>query len=435
MPTLDDLRRVIRRIEGARPPRPAPGRVETVLGGEVLETDAGSILAVQHDVALAASYGAVRLGEITTVAPATLALLSPNVGAQVDPRGLVFLDTETTGLAGGTGTYAFLVGLARIDGDHLRLTQFFMRDLDEEPALVAALAPRLAGASGIVTFNGGGFDVPLLETRFILQRRRWPGALPHLDLMHPSRRVWGAWLDDCRLATLEQRVLGVERERDVPGSAIPSLYFQFLRRRNAVPLRDVLAHNRHDVLALVGVLGWLTRALDGAVPLRPEEHAGVGRLWERSDVERACACYEAALAAGLDGALAQLVRLRLARWEKRRARWAAARALWERATVHRPASGGTTTFDPRPWEELAKFHEHRARDLAAARRIVTRALDLATDAGAPGRILDAFTYRLARLERRLGCDPHGGARRPPDPPALRAGSESRPSASALADRR
>jgi len=212
--------------------------------------------------------------------------------------------------------------------------------------------------------------------------------------MHPARRVWAGWLDDCRLATLERRVLGVERERDVPGYAIPSLYFQYLRHRTAAPLRDVLAHNHQDVLALVALLGWFAHALAGRATLTPEEHAGLGRLWERTDVERACRCYEAALAAGLDGEIAHAVRLRLARWEKRRARWAVARVLWEAAT-------SAPAFDPRPWEELAKFHEHRARDFAAARHVVTRALDLAAGAAAPERVLEALRYRLGRLERRL----------------------------------
>jgi uncharacterized protein YprB with RNaseH-like and TPR domain len=394
VPTLDELRRVIRRIEGARPPRPAPATVETMLGGEVLETDAGPVLAIHHDVALTESYGPVPLGDVARAASTALALLGPAADGTVDPRGLLFLDTETTGLAGGTGTYAFLVGVGRIVGDRFRVTQLFMRDLDEEPALIAALVPLLEGATGIVSFNGSGFDVPLLETRFILQRRRWPASLPHVDLMRPARRVWGAWLEDCRLGTLEQRVLRVVRERDVPGSVIPSLYFQFLRRRVAAPLRGVIAHNRHDVLALVALLGWLGRALEGVAPLSPEEQAGLGRLWERTDLDRACACYEAALASGLEGEGAHAVRLRLARWEKRRARWVTARALWETATAAGP-------FDPRPWEELAKFHEHRARDLGAARAVVVRALALASAAGAAARVMETFGRRLARLERRL----------------------------------
>jgi uncharacterized protein YprB with RNaseH-like and TPR domain len=266
VPTLDDLRRVIRRIEGARPARPAPEAIEKVLGGDVVETEAGAVLAVHHEVALEQRCGSFPVGDACGVAPSLLRILAPTQTADIDARGLLFLDTETTGLAGGTGTYAFLVGVARFDGGRLRLTQFFMRDLDEEPALVAALAPLLADATGLVTFNGSGFDVPLLETRFILQRRRWP-TLPHVDLMRPARRIWGDCLDDCRLATLEHRVLGVVRERDVPGFAIPSLYFQFLRRKTAEPLRDVLAHNRYDILALVGLLAWLGGALEGRATL------------------------------------------------------------------------------------------------------------------------------------------------------------------------
>ena len=392
---LDDLRRVIRRIEGVPPRRPASGSIETVLGGEVSVNEAGTVLVVRHAMPMTAPYGRVTLGAAAHVAASTLRVLAPAVGEGLDPRGLFFLDTETTGLAGGTGTYAFLVGAARIDGERVEVTQLFMRDLDEEAALIGALAPLLEDASGIVTFNGSGFDIPLLETRFILQRRRWPGHLPHVDLMWPARRVWGETLGDCRLATIERRVLRAEREHDVPGHAIPGLYFQFLRRRTAAPLRDVLAHNRHDVLTLVGLLGWLGAVLEGrSTSLTPEEHAGLGRLWERTDVERACACYERALATGLAGEAAHGIRLRLARWEKRRARWAAARALWEAAAT-------AAAFDPRPWEELAKFHEHRARDLPAARTTVTRALDLAAATGAPARIVEAFVYRLARLERRL----------------------------------
>src|SRR5439155_984707 len=104
-----------------------------------------------------------------------------------DSRGLLFLDTETTGLAGGTGTYTFLVGVGRLDGDRFIVEQYFMRDFDEEPALLAALVPLLEQAAGVVTFNGSAFDLPLLETRFVLARRRWPPRLPHLDLLRPAR--------------------------------------------------------------------------------------------------------------------------------------------------------------------------------------------------------------------------------------------------------
>ena len=156
----------------------------------------------------------------------------------------------------------------------------------------------------------------------------------------------------------------------------------------------MLAHNRDDILTLVGLLGWFGKALTSREELTAGELGGLGRLWEPIDVDRALECYRAALAAGLSGAPAQVVRLHLARWEKRFARWDAACLLWEEAA--RDAG-----FDPRPWEELAKFHEHRRRDFVRARTVVEDALGLAEAAGASVRTVDAFTHRLGRLERRL----------------------------------
>ena len=393
-PSLDDLRRVIRRIETRRPKRPAPEPVEDVLGGELVDTGEGKLLVVRREFPLSHRHGRRPLGAALET---PLDLLSAVARAEQpieDARRLLFLDAETTGLAGGTGTYAFLVGAAWLEDDRLVLAQHFMRDFDEEPALLAALRPLLERASGLVTFNGATFDLPLLETRFLMTRRRWPAALPHLDLLRPARRIWTACLPDCRLATLEREVVGVVREDDIAGGLIPALYFDFLRSRRAAPLARVLAHNRDDILTLVGLFGWFGQALTSREALSAGELGGLGRLWEPLDVERALDCYRAALAAGLSGAPAQAVRLNLARWEKRFARWYVACSLWEEAARD-------VGFDPRPWEELAKFHEHRRRDFVAARSIVQDALGLAEDAGVSPRVRDAFAYRRARLERRL----------------------------------
>ena len=399
MHSLDDLRRIIRRIETRQPPRAAPEPSEHVLGGAVVDTGEGPLLVVRHRYPLAHLHGRLSLGSALA---APLDRLAAFAGLHSTPNtasGLLFVDTETTGLAGGTGTYAFLVGtgtfeMGGAEGDAFVVTQYFMRDLDEEPALLALLAPVLARATALVTFNGAGFDLPLLETRFVLARRRWPAALPHLDLLRPARRVWTACMPDCRLTTLEREVLGHVRHDDVYGSLIPALYFEFLRSRHAGPLVRVFAHNRDDVLSLASLLGWFSHALGDAPALPAHEWAGIGRLWEPVDLARALGCYRRALEAGLAGDHAHWVRLRLAWWEKRSARWEAACALWETAARY-------AVFDPRPWEELAKFHEHRRRDFAAARSIVSAALDVARSAGVAGRVVDAFTHRLGRIDRRL----------------------------------
>jgi uncharacterized protein YprB with RNaseH-like and TPR domain len=399
MPSLDELRRVIRRIETARPPRPAAEPVERVVDGELLDTGHGSVVVVRREYPLTHRHGGEPLGDALAVPLSLLAQVARVDGGGSDVEGLLFLDTETTGLAGGTGTYAFLVGVARVEGRRVVVTQFFMRDFDDELALLAALEPLLARTTTLVTFNGTGFDLPLLETRFILARRRWPVTLSHLDLLRPARRVWAGWLSDCRLSTLERAVLGLAREDDVPGAFIPLIYFDYLRSRRAAPLRRVFEHNRADVLTLVALVAWFGRALGDGAAVRPEEMAGLGRLWEPVDLERGLACYRAALAGGLPEPVAGWARLRLAWWEKRAARWDAACTLWEAARAR-------DVFDPRPWEELAKYQEHRARDLSAARAIVEDALGLARAAGAASRVLDAFAYRLERLNRRL--DRHAG---------------------------
>src|SRR2546426_3204349 len=285
--SLDDLRRVIRRIDTRRPKRPAALPIEEVLGGELVDTGEGQLLVVRREFPLSYRHGRQPLGAVLET---PLDLLSAVARADTpigDPRGLLFLDAETTGLAGGTGTYAFLIGAAWLEDDRLILAQHFMRDFDEEPALLAALRLLLERASAVVTFNGASFDLPLLETRFIMARRRWPAALPHLDLLRPSRRVWTSCFADCRLATLEREVIGVVRDDDIPGALIPALYFDFLRSRRAAPLGRVLAHNRDDILTLVGLLGWFGGALSARAEMTAAELGGLGRLWEPVDVERA----------------------------------------------------------------------------------------------------------------------------------------------------
>src|SRR5262249_9537627 len=194
------------------------GRValEEAVGGAVEEVEGGRVLAVRRRFDLGHRHGGQPLDAARDIAPESLALLS-RAGAPAGPR-LLYLDTETTGLAGGTGTYAFLVGAGFFDGHAFEVRQYFMRDLDEEPALLGAVEALIRGFDGTVTYNGAGFALPLLETRFVLARRPFPGGSFHLDLLASARRLWGARLADCRLATLEQHVLHFERGDDLPGA-------------------------------------------------------------------------------------------------------------------------------------------------------------------------------------------------------------------------
>jgi uncharacterized protein len=395
----ESVRQVIRRIEERHRAERAVRRVaslEAELGGGIEETERGPLLVVRRRFAAAHLHGAQPLGAARKAAGSALALLAPSAPPPAPDR-LLFLDTETTGLAGGTGTYAFLVGVGLFDGAEFEVRQYFMRDLDEEPALLTALETLLGRCEGLVTYNGRGFDLPLLETRFVLARRPWRDALYHLDLLGPARRLWAGRLADCRLATVEEHVLGFAREDDLPGHLIPSVYFDYLRRKTPGALPRVFEHNRRDILSLAALCGWVAGAVERAPApdLGPQALAGLGRLWEGSDPERGGACYRMALERGLPSPARERILIRLAWQEKRRRRWEAARALWEEAAR---ADGG---FDPRPWEEVAKIDEHRRRDLARARVVVEEALGRARTHGAAEREVRALTHRLARLERRI----------------------------------
>lgn len=364
-------------------------------------TSRGDLLVLRREYQLHESHGELPLKWALEAPPEVLKLLGRHPDGDPAPGRLLYLDTETTGLAGGTGTYAFLVGAGCFEADRFVLTQYFMRDLDEEPALIEAVEALLEEFDGVVTYNGRGFDLPLLETRFVLSRRRWPGHLWHLDLLPPARRLWSARLPDCRLATIEAHVLGLDRVGDVPGALIPSLYFRYLRSHRAEEIQPVFEHNRLDVLSLVAVTGWVARALadpDGAA-LTPEEFVGLGRLWEAVDQERGAECYRAALTRGLGSPSRERLLVRLGLRAKREARWPEACRLWEAAI-----SNGAG-FLLRPWEELAKYYEHRCRDLASAHRVTSLALAEASVRGVPEAVRAALAHRLNRLQRRSCLSP------------------------------
>ncbi|MCL6581258.1 MAG: tetratricopeptide repeat protein [Firmicutes bacterium] len=363
------------------------------------------------------------------VRPRTLAALAQDRAfGDLDPAQVCFIDTETTGLAGGTGTHVFLVGVGSFSGGHFVVDQYFMEDYDREPALLEALDDALGGFRAVVTFNGRAFDIPLLETRFVLSRRRPSlAALPHLDLLPLARRLWGPLLGSCRLVALEEAVLGEHRVGDIPGHVIPVVYFRYLRDRDASLLGAVFAHNRQDVLSMVSLLGRLAEQYEahpeiqdpGASPWAPAPSAGegypsplglygLGRLYQSTGREPAAAsCYRAALAAGLPEPFASRAARECVRLLRRLGRWAEVTDLC-RALADGPP--------PNLWAlvELAKELEHRARDYARALSVVDRALGL-TDpdgAGRPGSPHHAEGLRLdlirrrARLERRRRSGPH-----------------------------
>jgi uncharacterized protein YprB with RNaseH-like and TPR domain len=356
----------------ARRTRSCEGRssraLEELIQGRRVENERGEFFLVEGDLHLDERHGDRPLARLHTLDPDAVAVLThQSEMAGFDLRRAVFLDTETTGLAGGTGTAAFLVGIAFVDAGRLRLRQYFMRDYHEEPALLRALAVDLAGFAEVVTFNGKVFDLPLLESRYRLNRERYPLAeARHFDLLHPARRLWKARLESCRLQSLEATLLGVRRVGDVPGEEIPRIYFDFVRRRDGRAMARVLDHNRLDVLSLVALAGLACRWLDGEEAEDARDLYCLARVLERAGLGGRCEQeYERAVAHGL-GAVRTAALLRLAVRARRRGDLETACRYWETA-----AQEG----DWLAMRELARHHEHRSRDFGAALTAVDLGLD------------------------------------------------------------
>lgn len=341
-------------VTGRRDDAPVP------LPGAELATPYGPVWVDESRYLATHRHGAYPLGDLGALPAPALALLG---GSELGPRP-AFLDTETTGLAGGTGTLVFLTGIALWEGESLCLRLVFLRDPAGEPAALRYLADLLAGATGLVTFNGRGFDVPLLQSRFILNRLPPTfAALPHLDLLAVARLLWRDHLPSRRLGALETALLGVLREEDdIPSWLIPDVYREYLQTGRTNELARVFYHNRVDVLSLVTLLIHCGRlAAEPAAPTTAAtEWVGVGRLYALAGREaEAQAAWRRALEADLPPETAERLWRELAQAHKRRGEWEAALALWAAWAERIP-------WAVEPLVERAKHAEWVADDPAAA---------------------------------------------------------------------
>ena len=324
----------------------------------------------------------------------------------------LFLDTETTGLAGGTGTYPFLVGIAWWDAGGLQVEQFFMRDFSEEHSLLHELAARLAERPVLVTFNGKSFDWPLLENRFTMTRSiSTPRLAAHLDLLHPARALWKLRLGSVRLVELERHVLdarrlGWHREDDVASALIPQYYFDYLRGGPSDPLVGVVRHNQMDLRGLAALFGKINALIasqrterDGIDSL---DLFGLSRFFDRrGDSDRAQVACSQALALGLPAEHRPRAHRELAMLAKRRGDHAAAAKLWLELAAD-PEDGILAC------EQLAIHYERRAKDPVRAAEFaqlglvkLQRARAHARDpyaASRAARLAEKFTIRIDRLE-------------------------------------
>jgi uncharacterized protein len=347
--------------------------------------------------------------------------------ALADPTKWLFLDTETTGLAGGTGTYAFLVGLAWWDCGGLQAEQLFMRDFSEEHSVLQEVAARLAERPVLVTFNGKSFDWPLLENRFTMTRAiRTPQLAAHLDLLHPARALWKLRLGSVRLIELERHVLdapklGWHRDDDVISAMIPQHYFDYLRGGAADPLAAVIKHNQMDLRGLAALVGKIDQLL--AVENCQDQNVdgldlfGLSRfLQRRGESGRAHAACSQALDLGLPAEFRGQARRELALLAKRRGHHEQAALLW-REIAAEPACGPRDVIYA--CQQLAIHFERCQKDfnqaaefarlaLAKLRRLRASEFRIPHTSGGDARQEESLLRRIQRLEKRLCLRPSVG---------------------------
>ena len=327
----------------------------------------------------------------------TLSLMTEKeIPVNLDPRRILYLDTETTGL-GGSGSVAFLVGMGYLTDVGFEVHQFLMRDYPEEPFLLRHVAAGLGKFDALCTFNGATFDVPLLESRFRMNRMDQACLdLPHLDLLHLCRRLWKLRLGRCNLGRLEEVVLGKPRTDDLPGSEVPQRYFAYLKTKQEALLQDVLAHNAQDIASLCVLLNHMADLyLHPEKIAFPEDVYSMGRALERvSHTGPARRCYTLART----GSMAEEASRALAASYRRGGEREEAARIWREMIARR--QGGAD-----PYIELAKYEEHVRRNPEAALRLTEQAMALLSEASLrPASVQEKkneVQYRYQRLRRKL----------------------------------
>ncbi|MFA6239617.1 MAG: ribonuclease H-like domain-containing protein [Candidatus Hydrogenedentales bacterium] len=381
--------------------------VNTVVPGTVVGGDQDGFYLVSHTYPWHTPHGTVTLDSVLEARGEHIALsASDNELIEFNPRTAFFIDTETTGLSGGSGTVAFLVGIAYFVEEGLRLDQCFMRDYDDEEPMLQYLEEAMKPCETVVSYNGKTFDMPLLRTRFIQNRVRFrmDGVL-HFDLLHAARRFFKRRLGSCSLGNVEREVLGLARHGDVPSHEIPQLWFDYLRTRDARRLAPVFYHHRMDILSLVALTGWLSRCLQEPhgsgfeynedrfsllrVYLKQKKYDEAVKQGEllleiETDPERRTGCLE----------IVAFAAKRLNDWD--RVENSLALILQEHPNNLLARL------------ELAKHFEHRTRNFSEAARLCQEAVDYLETREALGRAtefeaapLQAFQKRLARIRSKL----------------------------------
>jgi len=370
-------------------------KIEEVVSGKFISTPFGDSFMRENYFSRDYRCGEVELFQIFQSSAKTISSLARDDRLkEIDISKTVFLDTETTGLAGGAGTYIFLVGVGYFEGDQFCVRQYFMRDYNEERALLSALNDLLANFKAVVTYNGKTFDFPLMESRYIMSGMKMSLEDPyHFDLLYPARRLWKRRLESCSLSTVEREILKVIRDDDVPGYLIPEIYFRYLRTKDARAIKQVFEHNLQDILSLVALVSRMCFLVED--PLNNTEYGmdifSIGKMFdEEKKYGQSTHYYAEALKHNLaEEETLEILRLSSFAY-KRQGKWEEAEEIWKEIIER------SREYIYYPYEELAKYYEHYLKDYQKAKIAVEEALNIEENIF----LREKLQYRLDRIERK-----------------------------------
>lgn len=381
---------------------PSTASLERVLPGSEEETPYGTCYYREMRLDVLNVFGPYPLARTRQLPLSALYKVCKTGNGPQDWGQVCFFDTETTGLGSAAGNFIFLFGLGYFAEDEFVVRQYFLRSFAEEPAVLFAVTRLLERFPVLVSFNGKGFDWKLVETRLSLLRMPCPSPY-HVDLLPPARRLWQKGLPNCRLSTLEEEVLGLKRQGDLPGRKAPELFFAYQADGDARPLRAVFQHNVQDVLSLVTLSAHIAQLIETPLPAatHPVELFGLARWYgEWSEEEKQAACLQKITTMQDDDSRREAL-WRLSLLYKRQGAWEEAASLWKELCRER----GMGQMAPRV--ELAKYHEHQRRDYRSALRLTEEIMHMLRERqrlirsfSAPCELLE-LEHRRQRLLRKL----------------------------------
>lgn len=374
--------------------------IDKVIEGSVITNDSGSFYLIEKKYPLTYKHGGYTLQKAISLDYSTLSKVVSDSGESLDLDKMIFLDTETTGLSGGTGTVAFLIGIGFFEKDAFVLQQYFMRDYNEEASMLRILNEVFSSRKVVVTFNGKAFDWNLLQTRYTSNRLRIGIKNPvHVDLLYLSRVLWKQKLENCRLSSIEENILKLKRIDDIPGALIPSVYFKYLEDRNAKEIKKVIIHNEKDILSMVSLMCRINILLSD--PLSEARDAfellGAGRVFEKQgNFDLAMECFNKCTTSS-NCYVRELSLKRLAFLHRKNSDYLKAVECLETILIYSTAPNIPVKI------ELAKHYEHRVSEIRKALELVLGAITSCSQVSLMQELyFEDLKVRLERLKRKVG---------------------------------